>query len=583
METNKDSLLKKLNPLMVDLLKGVSPGGMSKKVRAHALCAEFQELYKDIPGSAFSNEKIYLCLNSLLDIPKAACGNYRRFININEGYSEYCRLPKQAKTGVVDCKYCRKIIDSRKDYSKSGFRSERFKQVLEEKYGVTNISQTEKQKQFLRETCKFNDPGFRKDSLDKMIERFGSEEKLHEYKSEKSKFYRANMTSEQKESHRKATSDGILRSSFVRKIKSFKKIDPLFNSINYIGAQRKNKYDFNCKDCGYTFSVNVYENKEPRCPQCKSKEPAMKSKEENDFSTWVQSILPSSEFSIRGDRTLINPYELDLYLPDKKIAFEYCGVYWHQEKFVGKNKHQEKIRLCNEKGVKLITIFSDDWKYKKEIIKYRIGYLLGVSIKHKESTESHSIFDFESTMNQTIHHEKKKIYARQCSIREINSVESNMHLDKWHLQGGTTASVRLGLFYESELLSVMTFGKCRYNKTVQWELIRFASSTNVPGAQSKLFKYFVTKYNPESILSYADLSYGTGESYSMLGFKFQDWTVPDYSYVYKNKDYRENRQKFQKHIISTAETKHLTESQIMETLGYYKVYGTGSARYIWRK
>ena len=129
----------------------------------------------------------------------------------------------------------------------------------------------------------------------------------------------------------------------------------------------------------------------------------------------------------------------------------------------------------------------------------------------------------------------------------------------------------------------MTFSKSRYRKDVQYELIRMASKQHVPGANSKMFSYFVKMYNPDSVISYADLAYGYGDGYLKLGFKFDGITEPGYSYVHVNRDTRENRQKYQKHLIVDSSTEKLSASEIMKNKGYYKVYGCGSASYIWRK
>ena len=53
-------------------------------------------------------------------------------------------------------------------------------------------------------------------------------------------------------------------------------------------------------------------------------------------------------------------------------------------------------------------------------------------------------------------------------------------------------TVCLGLIHEGELVQIMTFGKPRYNKNYQWELLRLCTNSdyNVLGGASKLFKNF---------------------------------------------------------------------------------------------
>jgi len=58
---------------------------------------------------------------------------------------------------------------------------------------------------------------------------------------------------------------------------------------------------------------------------------------------------------IKGDyniRTIISPYELDLYYEDFKLAFEYDGKKWHDENY----NDEIKNNLCKEKNITLIRI-----------------------------------------------------------------------------------------------------------------------------------------------------------------------------------------------------------------------------------
>jgi len=64
----------------------------------------------------------------------------------------------------------------------------------------------------------------------------------------------------------------------------------------------------------------------------------------------------------------------------------------------------------------------------------------------------------------------------------------------------------------------MTFGKPRYNRKYEYELLRYCSSYTVIGGAEKLFSYFLNTYTPKSIISYCDLSKFTGRVYNRLGF-----------------------------------------------------------------
>lgn len=149
----------------------------------------------------------------------------------------------------------------------------------------------------------------------------------------------------------------------------------------------------------------------------------------------------------------------------------------------GKDKkyHLNKTIDCEKAGYRLIHIFEHEWINKQEIIKSKLKALFNV--------------------------EQTKIYARKCLIKEISNTEKNDFLNQYHIQGADKSKVKLGLYFKDELIAVMTFGKPRFNKNYEYELIRYATSKQVIGGASKLLKYFERNYKPESIITYADRCY----------------------------------------------------------------------------
>ena len=117
---------------------------------------------------------------------------------------------------------------------------------------------------------------------------------------------------------------------------------------------------------------------------------------------------------------------------------------------------------------------------------------------------------------------RKTIYARNCDIKEISINEAKQFLNTYHFQGYARDSIRLGLFYDDELVSIMTFGKPRYNNKYEYELIRYCSNSNIIGGSEKLFTYFKKTYSPKSTISYCDLSKFTGDLYNKLGFTYKN-------------------------------------------------------------
>ena len=168
-------------------------------------------------------------------------------------------------------------------------------------------------------------------------------------------------------------------------------------------------------------------------------------------------------------------------MPHKKLAIEFDGLYWHSEE-TGKNKnyHLNKTELCEKQEIQLIHIFENEWLTKQDIVKSRLKNLLG-------------IYD-------------KIVYSRKCEIKEVDSKISKKFQDEYHIQGSVNSKISLGLYYQNKLISLMTFGKCRFDKKHEWELLRFCNKLgyHIPGSASKLLKYFEKTYKPISLVSYAD-------------------------------------------------------------------------------
>lgn len=251
------------------------------------------------------------------------------------------------------------------------------------------------------------------------------------------------------------------------------------------------------------------------------------------------------------DRTLIAPQEIDILIPSAKLAIEFNGVYWHSTIWKDSKYHQRKTELVESKGYQLLHIFEGD-----DLDKFRD--LICTKLK----------------LNQ-------KIYARKCTIKEITSQEAYDFLGKYHIQGACHAKINLGLFYNNELTEVMTFSKSRFNHDYQYELIRLCtkSAVTVVGGASKLFNHFVRVYNPESVISYANRRFSKGDVYKKLGFKLLHKTDPNYFWC--NGTDIISRMKTQRHKLD-GYPEGVSESQIMQSKGYMKVYDAGNLAFGFR-
>lgn len=291
------------------------------------------------------------------------------------------------------------------------------------------------------------------------------------------------------------------------------------------------------------------------------------SKQHTEILNYIYKFIHESDVIV-NDRELLNGKELDIYIPSKKLAIEVNGSYWHSDIFKGMHYHQNKSILCGQKGVQLIHIFEHEWENLdtqeklKNLLKYRL-------------TKPDRV-----------------LYARKCEVKEIDSSEYTNFLDKWHLQKSANTAIKLGCYYDNELVGVMGFGSPRFIKQYEYELIRLCwkCGTVVTGGLQKLFKYFLDKYKPQSILTYSDLSKFTGSSYLKLNFKPIDnntFSDPNYTWirivspgVYDVLP----RYRTQKHKLLEMNlgNENETEDDIMTNIGYVKVYDSGSIRLEWK-
>lgn len=182
---------------------------------------------------------------------------------------------------------------------------------------------------------------------------------------------------------------------------------------------------------------------------------------------------------------------------------------------------------------------------------------------------------------------KEKIYARKCQIKEIPSSLSKEFLNKYHLQNYVSSKIRYGLFYNGELVSVMTFGKPRYNKNYDYELLRYCSSKNIVGGSKKLFNHFIKEHNNCSIISYCDMSKFDGKVYEKLGFKLLKKTNPSRHFWRQKRrlHFTDNfvRQHGADRLIGTNYGKGTDNVSILIENGFVEIYDCGQMVFVYNK
>jgi hypothetical protein len=255
---------------------------------------------------------------------------------------------------------------------------------------------------------------------------------------------------------------------------------------NYINCPIHEKCDkmFNIPSGTYLDRVRI------KHPLCTKLYPIDPTKIKNtSIELFIKDILNEYNIEYRANvRDIISPKELDIYIPSKNIAIECNGCYWHSLK--EPSYHINKYKECQKHNIRLLTLWEDWFKTKPEILESIIKSKLGIV--------------------------ENKIGARKCIVKEVGVNECKNFLNENHIQGYSPSATKLGLYYNDELVSVMTFSKSRVGvgkKEDGYELVRFCNklNTRVVGGASKLLKYFIQIYNPSKIISYSSNDISDGD------------------------------------------------------------------------
>lgn len=291
----------------------------------------------------------------------------------------------------------------------------------------------------------------------------------------------------------------------------------------------------------------------------------------NEICDEIKSLISEDSIKIHNKTVLKNlNQELDFYIPEKKLAIEFNGSYWHSQKLKDSKYHQNKSLECLNAGIRLIHIFEYEWV--QDETRKKIKQLLRNALSSDIQT----------------------VYARKCYIKEIDTDIEREFLNSYHLQGYASSSIKYGLYsqQDNELLSIMTFGASRYNNQYQYELIRYCNKPQirVMGGAEKLFKRFIKDHNPEQIISYCSMSKFSGEVYSRLGFDKADRFITEPNYVWVPYNFSNNKTVLTRYQTQIKKLKDQgldvyghTEDEIMQNRGYYKIYDSGNMRFVWAR
>jgi len=542
-------------------------------------------------------EMVYNYVNNISILPTCECGEKLSLINVRLGYRKFCSKSCSNKSSLIKEKKKQK---NREKYGvdhpmKDNKYRENYNSKILEKYGVSNISQSQEIKNKKTNTLienygvthqlksneiknKIVDSNLRNWGVDNVSKSkivsntkkdtmqkkwgvdYGFESDIIKDRIKKTinekygvDYY---VTSHENKLRIKTQMDEKRKLFWAEKLNiTVDDIKINYNEItitNY--CKTHNKFQINRYNLYNRVIVGGFEN---ICILCNpiSENSSIK---ENELRNFI-----NNELNIYTNKIKINGKEIDIYIPSHKIGIEFNGLYWHSDLHKDSNYHFNKTKDCEEQGIQLLHVFEDEWIFRKEIVKSIINSKLG-------------LYD-------------DKIYARKTKVLEI--IDNKLireFLNTNHLQGFVGSSVKLGLFHENELVSVMTFGKKRIamgSKTSldgEYEMLRFCNklNTQIVGGASKLLKYFIKTYNPKYITSFADRRYSNGDLYKNLEFKYVGNTLPNYWYFKTNEMVRHYRFGFRKDVlVREGFNKEKTEREIMIERGYLRIYDCGNMKF----
>ena len=354
---------------------------------------------------------------------------------------------------------------------------------------------------------------------------------------------------------KRAEEKNIGQEEFIKRCKSIYGNNYIYDETEY--TKMENKVKIICPKHG-EFWQKPYDHLHGHgCPKCG----LIESRGENELYEYICSLIGKKKVE-HSNRTILDGYEIDIFIPDYKIGIEYNGLKWHSEKFRDRNYHLMKTELANKKGIKLIQIFEDEYFSRKDIVLSKIKRLI--------NCDKNLV----------------KVMARKCQVKEIEKKEAETFLNANHIQGYKGCTIALGCLFNDILIGVMTFEQ--YGN--EWILNRFATDNNMicQGVGGKLFSFFAKKYNPTIVKSFADLRWTIDRNnnlYTKLGFKLNEVLKPDYRYVSaSHPTERIHKFNFRKQLIANRYNLDYkkTESELTNELGYYKIWDCGLLKYTWK-
>lgn len=282
---------------------------------------------------------------------------------------------------------------------------------------------------------------------------------------------------------------------------------------------------------------------------------------QHDLNAWITSLGIKT---VQGDRTVLPPTEIDVWIPSAKLGVEYHGLYWHSEpadRAERKHAHARKYEAARAAGIRVLQVYEDEWRNRRFAVEHLVLGALGMV---------------------------PRIGARELRVEVIPKRSADKFYDRYHVQGAASQGIHYALMGVRGPVSVMTFASRASQRgaagatTGQWELSRFASSMRVAGGASRLWAAFLADHNPAGVVTYCDHRYFDGGVYTHLGFTAVHTKV-DYEYVWNGDRWRKSfgvKANLYKHLGIEPEAGD-TETKLAVKLGARRLWNAGRTTFHW--
>jgi hypothetical protein len=212
---------------------------------------------------------------------------------------------------------------------------------------------------------------------------------------------------------------------------------------------------------------------------------------------FIKFISDNYSGKIIKNSRILDGKEIDVFLPELNIGFEFNGLYWHSEEFKENNYHKDKVDLANTKGIKLFHVYEDDWTYKKDIMKNDILRLL------------------------------KPINKEKINIFETDEELSNLYISNNNLYDYEKSNLNICVTNsDNEIINLMSLKKWKD----KYQILRLTGDDYF----DDIFKYLIENYKPKTIIGSINKDWDLYNFYERNNFIIESETEPTFNYIFKN-------------------------------------------------